>query len=113
MGPVSYPEGVNISSAEFAKVSPATKVLNLVINSKKAEAIKLAEHFDRKLESVSCDNNNCIFEVARSQFGNKNSMLGENNTKYTATHLRLQTVAFAAQNYIEIHKLIEHIDLGL
>ena len=115
VGPVSHPEGINLSSAEFAKLSPAAKVLNLA-DTKKAEAIRLfvSEHFARKLEAVSCDNSNCIFEAVRCQFGNKDSMLDENNTKYTATHLRLQTVAFAAQNYIEIHKLIgDHIDLGL
>ena len=40
-------------------------------------------------------------------------MLDQNKQKYTAGHLRLQTVAYAAQNYKNIEPVIrEHIDIG-
>ena len=73
----------------------------------------VGEHFGRKLESVKCDDNNCIFEAVRCQFGNRDSMLDQNKQKYTAGHLRLQTVAYAAQNYQDIEPVIrEHIEIG-
>ena len=66
VGPVEQPEGSKMSQAEIAKLSPAAKILNLDDN-RKAEAIKMfvGEHFGRKLESVKCDDNNCIFEAVR------------------------------------------------
>ena len=60
--------------------------------------------FQRKLESVETDDSNCLFESMLKQISNKDCMFGEAGNRYTANHLRLQTVKFGADHYKSFHE---------
>ena len=62
---------------------------------------------NRKIQGVQSDYSNCLFESVRIQFGNKDYMYNEDGEMYSASHLRRQTVAYAAENYHDIHPLIK------
>ena len=109
-GPKPPPQhkGPRLSPSELGKLPRVAKELNLS-DTRKAFAIDsfVMEFLNRKIQGVQSDYSNCLFESVRIQFGNKDYMHNEDGEMYSASHLRRQTVAYAAENYHDIHPLIK------